>query len=209
MKINQSIFKLLMLAILIITQGCAEKDTVSSDYDDETMQERSTAQDDFEEEDYGRNMEDDDIDQERMLSDQAIEEPWTSGQEFDNTYYAQAGLMANRDYIPRATYYSFDSYQLNAEGKEIAHRYYNKFIAMESTNAMIHVDGHCDERGTSEYNFALGLKRAKAFKEMLVILGIPPEKIVVKSYGKEKPAVRGHDRETYSMNRRAEIRIVE
>ena len=69
------------------------------------------------------------------------------------------------------------------------------------------VEGHCDERGTIEYNIALGEKRAEAAKNYLVSLGMNPAKIKIISYGKSKPLVQGVDEATYFQNRRAEFVI--
>ena len=65
------------------------------------------------------------------------------------------------------------------------------------------IEGHCDERGTREYNLALGEKRATAVRDYLVINGIDPDRIKVISYGKEKPAVVGSNSMAWSKNRRA------
>lgn len=65
------------------------------------------------------------------------------------------------------------------------------------------VEGHCDERGTSEYNMALGQRRADATRTYLVNLGIPVSRITTVSYGKERPLLPGHDDEAWSKNRRA------
>ena len=64
------------------------------------------------------------------------------------------------------------------------------------------VEGHCDERGTVEYNLALGERRAKAVKDYLVAAGIPADRISVISYGKERPFVLGHDEAAWKWNRR-------
>ena len=68
---------------------------------------------------------------------------------------------------------------------------------------MVVIEGHCDERGTREYNIALGEKRAVAVKKYLVSLGIPSYRIKTVSYGKERPAVVGSNPEAWSKNRRA------
>jgi peptidoglycan-associated lipoprotein len=65
------------------------------------------------------------------------------------------------------------------------------------------VEGHCDERGTREYNLALGERRANAAKQVLVAAGIEPSRITTISYGKERPAVLGHTEAAWSKNRRA------
>ena len=65
------------------------------------------------------------------------------------------------------------------------------------------IEGHCDERGTSEYNMALGQRRADATRAYLVNLGIPASRMTTVSYGKERPMVEGHDETAWSKNRRA------
>lgn len=69
----------------------------------------------------------------------------------------------------------------------------------------ITVEGHCDERGTEEYNLALGDRRASAGKKYLENLGISPSKLVTVSLGESQPAVQGHDESAWSKSRRAEF----
>jgi len=70
------------------------------------------------------------------------------------------------------------------------------------------IEGHCDERGTSEYNLTLGEKRAKAAANHVIGRGINAERIVTRSWGKERPLVQGHDENTWAQNRRAEFYAV-
>jgi peptidoglycan-associated lipoprotein len=70
-------------------------------------------------------------------------------------------------------------------------------------NVTVTIEGHCDERGTREYNLALGERRAQAAKNVLVAMGIPASRISTISYGKERPAVVGSTEEAYAQNRRA------
>lgn len=70
-------------------------------------------------------------------------------------------------------------------------------------NVTLRVEGHCDERGTREYNLALGERRANAMKEFLVSLGISPNRLETISYGKERPEVLGSNKEAWAQNRRA------
>jgi len=72
----------------------------------------------------------------------------------------------------------------------------------------ISVEGHCDERGTAEYNLALGERRAESAKKYLNALGIESDRIDTISYGEEKPAVEGSGEEVWSQNRRAEFNII-
>lgn len=70
------------------------------------------------------------------------------------------------------------------------------------SNVTVTIEGHCDERGTREYNLALGARRANAAKDYLVSLGINPSRITTISYGKERPAVLGSNQDAWAQNRR-------
>jgi peptidoglycan-associated lipoprotein len=72
-----------------------------------------------------------------------------------------------------------------------------------NANAKITIEGHCDERGTVEYNLALGERRAKATKDYLIAAGIAADRISTISYGKERPFVLGHDESAWKWNRRS------
>jgi peptidoglycan-associated lipoprotein len=69
------------------------------------------------------------------------------------------------------------------------------------------VEGHCDERGSEEYNLALGERRANAVKRYLTTLGIPDSKVDTVSFGESKPATQGHDESAWRWNRRAEFKV--
>ena len=69
------------------------------------------------------------------------------------------------------------------------------------------IEGHCDERGTRDYNIALGHKRAEAVRKQLARMGVDPQRITTKSFGKEQPAMRGASPEAWAKNRRTIIRI--
>lgn len=71
--------------------------------------------------------------------------------------------------------------------------------------AVMKVEGHCDERGTGEYNFVLGEKRAKAARSYLVEMGVSPKQIAIVSYGKERPFCAEHDEACYQQNRRGHV----
>ena len=71
----------------------------------------------------------------------------------------------------------------------------------------ITLEGHCDERGSEEYNLALGERRATAAKRYLVDLGVPSSKVVTVSFGESSPAVQGHDESAWHWNRRVEFRV--
>ncbi len=98
-------------------------------------------------------------------------------------------------------FFAFDSAALDDAARQTLERqaaWLKQYPAVSVT-----IEGHCDERGTREYNLALGERRAQAVKNYLVALGISPDRIRTISYGKERPADPGHDETAWALNRRA------
>ena len=81
-------------------------------------------------------------------------------------------------------------------------------ISAHSEWATVVVEGHCDERGSEEYNLALGERRASAVKQYLTNLGIPAARMDTVSFGESKPAVQGHDESAWKWNRRGEFKVI-
>lgn len=104
-------------------------------------------------------------------------------------------------------FFDFDSYILSQPSRDILYRN-AEVLLKKQTAAKISLEGHCDERGSDEYNLALGEKRAKAAMEYLVTLGVPAERLSMISYGKEKPLDPAHSEEAWAKNRRVEFVIV-
>ena len=98
-------------------------------------------------------------------------------------------------------FFAFDRADISPEAREILSRQADWLRRYPNVTATI--EGHCDERGTREYNLALGERRAQAAKNVLVASGIPASRISTISYGKERPAVVGYSEESYAQNRRA------
>jgi peptidoglycan-associated lipoprotein len=111
----------------------------------------------------------------------------------------------NKDQILKRINFDFDKYTVREDMKSIMQANANWLLKFASVEVL--VEGHCDERGTIEYNIALGEKRAEAARNYLVSLGLNPAKVKIISYGKSKPLVQGVDEETYFQNRRAEFVI--
>ena len=106
----------------------------------------------------------------------------------------------------RKIYFNFDSYQLSDEARSALVK---DAEAIKRENlAKVRIEGNCDERGSDEYNLALGEKRAKSALEYLVTMGIPAERLTVISYGKEKPADPGHTEAAWAKNRRDDLVVV-
>ncbi len=98
-------------------------------------------------------------------------------------------------------FYSFDSSALSAESRTAIERW-AAWLKTYPANRVI-VEGHADERGTREYNLALGERRADAARDYLVSLGIDSNRVKIVSFGKERPAVPGSNERAWAQNRRA------
>ena len=110
-------------------------------------------------------------------------------------------LDANGRPLSRNFYFGYDEAILNPA--DLAALEMHAQILRRNADKRVVIEGHCDERGTREYNLALGEQRATAVRDYLVIQGIDPDRIKVISYGKEKPAVVGSNTMAWSKNRRA------
>jgi len=111
----------------------------------------------------------------------------------------------NRDSPFKPVFYPLDSAELDEAGRAIVTA--NAELMKRSPTWVVTVEGHCDERGTAEYNLALGERRAVAVKTYLVSLGIAPGRVRTVSYGKEFPFNPGHDEGAWANNRRAHFVI--
>ncbi len=111
----------------------------------------------------------------------------------------------NRDSPLRPVFFPLDAFELDADGRGVAGN--NAEVLKRYPSWMITVEGHCDERGTAEYNLALGERRAIAVRTYLVSLGIPADRIRTVSYGKEFPFDTGHTDDSWAKNRRAHFVI--
>jgi peptidoglycan-associated lipoprotein len=96
-------------------------------------------------------------------------------------------------------FFAYDQSTISPEGQQILER--QAEWLKRYANVSVTIEGHCDERGTREYNLALGERRAQAVKNVLVALGIPAARIQTISYGKERPIVVGSDEAGYAQNR--------
>lgn len=103
----------------------------------------------------------------------------------------------------RAIYFDFDRYNLREDAKADLKK--NIDVMKAEADLKIIVEGHCDERGTVEYNLALGERRAKSARDYMVSMGIKGDRVSTISYGKERPTAYGHDEDAWTKNRRDEF----
>ncbi len=104
------------------------------------------------------------------------------------------------------TYFDFDRYEIRVQDIPVLKE--NAALVMRYPKMKIQIEGHCDERGTTEYNLALGQRRANSTRTYLISLGIPADRISTISYGKERPVDPGHNEEAWAKNRRAHTIIL-
>ena len=117
----------------------------------------------------------------------------------DKVYdYSSKAIMANA-----VVYFDFDQYTLSSKSIQTLRSIAQ--VMEDNKDLEITVSGHADERGTREYNLALGQRRGEAVRDYLLLNGISKNRITVKSYGEEYPLVKGSNESSWAKNRRAEI----
>ncbi len=114
----------------------------------------------------------------------------------------QADLVVN---VGDRVFFGYDRYDLSAEARMILDRQAEWLNQYPSLNVTI--EGHADERGTREYNLALGDRRANSVRNYLIAMGVAPSRITTISYGKERPAVPGANETAWAQNRRGVTKI--
>jgi len=103
----------------------------------------------------------------------------------------------------RSVYFDYDSAVLREDARKTLDENINWLKA--NPNVRVQIEGHCDERGTEEYNLALGERRANAAKQYLIKNGIDASRLFTISYGESRPVDPGHDEGAWSKNRRAQF----
>jgi peptidoglycan-associated lipoprotein len=111
----------------------------------------------------------------------------------------------NKNSPLKPVFYELDSSDLSSEAQKALDE--NASLLKRYASWAVTIEGHCDERGTAEYNLALGERRAITARAYLVSLGIPADRMRIVSYGKEFPFDPGHDESAFSKNRRAHFVI--
>jgi peptidoglycan-associated lipoprotein len=106
--------------------------------------------------------------------------------------------------LTRAYYFDFDKADLRPDSQAALDR---SISVLKNGSQRIRLEGNCDERGTREYNMALGERRANAVANYMVVNGVARDRIETVSYGEEKPAASGHDEGAWSQNRRVELQL--
>ena len=193
-------FKLLRITILLFVSilllaGCGRQagSIEPEPPDDMAMSEEAAMQDD--------------MGDEMALSEQEIAERAMVAEEqarqAEAMRQAEMAAMASAAFVNEDVHFAFDSSLLDAEAERILEQ--KAAWLQDNGNASVQIEGHCDERGTSAYNLALGERRANAVQQYLTVLGVDPSRLSTISYGEEQPLDPGHDEAAWSRNRRAHL----
>jgi peptidoglycan-associated lipoprotein len=129
----------------------------------------------------------------------------TTGCKYDKAKKGGAGMGDGSAQVTDIS--TGDEISSSAQGGSLAGATEGRFEDMYARCTDVAVEGHCDERGSNEYNMSLGENRAIILRNYLVQSGIAPERIQTRSFGEEKPAVEGHDESAWGQNRRGEFDI--
>lgn len=179
----KSVLKLsvLLTLVLLLAVGCAKKPTAeeTSKVSQTEMQQEEVTE----------------MQQEKVaeVSEQAVTEQGSTTQE-SMTAMASSLMRVNFEY---------DQYVLTADARDTLK---NNAAYLNAEGVRVQIEGHCDERGSDEYNLALGEKRALAVKNYLVSLGVPANRMGIISYGEEIPLVMASTEAAWAQNRRAEFK---
>lgn len=103
-------------------------------------------------------------------------------------------------------YFAFNKFNVETQYKDMLKQ--KSDLMKQYPSIRVRIEGNCDERGTQEYNLALGERRARAAYEYLVMMGVNPNQLEMISYGKENPAVQGNNEAAWAKNRRDDFRVI-
>ncbi|GIW53310.1 MAG: hypothetical protein KatS3mg081_2665 [Gemmatimonadales bacterium] len=118
----------------------------------------------------------------------------------------EAEMARVRSIVAEMIFYDFDKYNIRPDAQATLNA--KAEVLRAHPEIRVRIEGHADERGSDEYNLALGMRRAAAAKEYLVRLGLDPSRFEVVSYGEERPLDPRHNEEAWAKNRRAEFHII-
>jgi peptidoglycan-associated lipoprotein len=125
------------------------------------------------------------------------------GTETTTTGTAVTDTSSSEATLSNVVYFDFDQYSLTAESRAVLLAHADK---LKGASVAVRLEGHADERGSREYNMALGEKRANAVRDFLVTQGVSGSSLEVVSFGEEQPAATGSDEASWSQNRRVEVK---
>lgn len=140
---------------------------------------------------------------EKVEKPPVVKEPELSEEEI---FMAKSLEEINKEAPLAMIHFDYDKYFIRNDAKPVLEE--NATWLKKFNTARVLLEGHCDERGTEEYNLALGEKRAKSTLDYLISLGVSPDRMEIISYGKSQPQDPGHNEIAWQKNRRAQFTII-
>lgn len=177
---------MVLMGVVLVSFGCASKNMTADSGADEVKKVDTSADDKAAMEEAEK------MKAEKLMQEKMAEEK-------------RAKMEAKAMFENKKIYFSFDSASLTKAAQEILKGKASWLMA--NSTAQITIEGHCDSRGTTEYNMALGERRAESVKKYLKALGIESSRVKTITYGEEKPDVAGENESAWAKNRRAEFVI--
>jgi peptidoglycan-associated lipoprotein len=134
------------------------------------------------------------------LGAQEVSEPVLETSDTDSVSAPQVAVALE------PVYFDTNEAMLRADDRDLLKRHAESILGHPEWG-VVTIGGHCDERGSDEYNRALGRRRAEAVENYLEVLGVPATRVTSRTFGEDRPAVLGHGESAWSYNRRSEFRI--
>lgn len=187
-------------ALMLALAGCAQKDGAQTE--PTQVQKNQTAQTESQQQEQAVEEE------EAAAEEETVEEYGVSEEkaEKEKKEKKEEGLKQEaKQALKKRVHFAFDSSELSNQAQEVLKD--KAKVLKKNPELSIVIAGHCDERGTDEYNMALGERRARAAYEYLILLGVDADRMNLVSYGEERPLVEGHNEEAWAKNRRDEFKI--
>jgi peptidoglycan-associated lipoprotein len=197
---------ILLLSIGLILTGCPKKTVIKEEPSAKKAEDLAAAERERAERERAAKLE-----AERALREKELREKEEAAKrEFEKSLVAKKTPGMEGEVFESALlkdiHFDFDKYDIRPADAEILKE--NAALLKKYPNVRLQIEGHCDERGTVEYNLALGERRANSTKSYLVSLGISAARLSTISYGKERPLDPGHNEEAWAKNRRSHFIIL-
>ncbi len=143
--------------------------------------------------------------QERLRRERELQEEALAAEKLAEKEKKQAEFKTAMTELGNMIHFDFDSFEIKPEYRELLQS--KAEILKTYDDVTMVIEGYCDERGTEEYNLALGERRARAAYEFLILLGVDPERMSIVSFGEENPLDPAHNETAWAKNRRAQFRL--
>ena len=192
---KNNIWYLITFASILVFTGCGDKSKALDPTEKETKKEEKT----------DKTIPDKKIESESLKDDQ-LEAIDTGVKLIEEGIQDDKTELLNVE--DGVVYFDFDKYNIRSDMQPVVEKIAS-LINMKNPNSIIKVEGNCDEWGTDEYNYALGLRRAKSIKDRLTQYGVSKDNLKLVSYGESNPTCSEHNEECWSKNRRVELKIIQ